>query len=114
MKFDQTGKHSSHQSHSTYSCYDLGPVYGGLHHDLKLHLSHDRSSSNLGYTYSAPSGYSYGSSFARLFLAGSYQFNPDVIETFYDVAFTSQGRFEDYLGSLYIIYNFPGILKNDK
>ena len=97
VKFDQTRKHSSHQSHSTYSCYNLGPVFGGQHHDLKLDCSHDRSSSDLGYSYSPPSGrgYSYGSSSARLFLAGSYHFNPDEIETFYYAAFTSQGRFED-------------------
>ena len=62
--------------------------------------------SNLGYTYSPPSGYSYGDSFAHSFLAGSYYFHPDEIETFYDTAFTSQGRFEDELASLvlYIIF----------
>ena len=95
VKFDQTGKHSSYPSNSTYSCYDHGPIFGGPHHDLKLHLSHHGSSSELGYTYGLPSGYTYASPSARTFLAGHDQFNPDEIETFYDAAFTSQGRFED-------------------
>ena len=115
VKFNQTGKHSSHESYSTYSCNNLGPIFGGKdRHDLKLgHVPH-YSYSDLGYTYGPPSGHIYASPFARTFLAGHDQFNPDEIETFYDVAITSQGRFEDKLASLYIIYNFPGILKNDK
>ena len=96
VKFDQTGKHSSHQSHSMYSCNNLGPIFGRKgRHDLKLDDPHYSSYSDLGYAYSPPSGSSYGDSFARTFLAGHYEFNPDEIETFYDVAFTSQGRFED-------------------
>ena len=67
---------------------------------------------NLGFTYRPPSGYRYGSTFTLSFLAGSYYFNPDEIETFYDAAFTSQGRFEDELASLYIIYNFSRNFKN--
>ena len=59
--------------------------------------------SNLGYTYSPPTGYNYGSSFARSFLAGSPHFNPDEVETFYDANFTSQGRLKD---KRYYICNF--------
>ena len=98
VKFDQTGKYSSHKSYSTYSCNNLGPIFGGKHrHDLKLAMDDLQYSSysDLGYTYSPPSGSSYGESFARTFLAGHDTFNPDEIETFYDAAFTSQGRFED-------------------
>ena len=97
VKLDQTGKYSSQQSHSTYSCNNLGPIFGGKHpvHDLKLDPFNSHSHSDLGHTYSPPSDYSYGSSFARSFLAGSYHFHPDEVETFYDAAFTSQGRFED-------------------
>ena len=62
--------------------------------------------SNLGYTYSPPSGYSSGSTFARSFLAGSYQFNPDEEETFYDANFTSQGRPVKGLALLYLIFFF--------
>ena len=51
--------------------------------------------SDLGYTYSPPTGYSYRSSFAQSFLAGSYLFNPDEVETFYDANFTSPGRLKD-------------------
>ena len=98
VKFDQTASYGSHQSNSTYSCYN-GPVFGGPSHDLKLDPSHYHSHSDLGNTYSMPSAipssYSVGSPSARSFLAGSYQFNPDEIETFYEAAFTSQGRFED-------------------
>ena len=42
------------------------------------------SHSNLGHTYSAPSGHSYGSTFAKTFLAGTYNFTPDEVETFYE------------------------------
>ena len=112
VKLNQTGLYANNQKHSIYSCYTFGPVFGGGH-DLRLYFVYKSSYSNLGFTYRPPSGYSYGDSFARSFLAGSYHFNPDEIETFYDTAFTSQGSFEDELASLYIIYNFPGILKND-
>ena len=99
-------------SQSIYTCYS-GPTFGGGP-DLLISLRYNSFYTNLGHTYSPPSGYSYPSDFARTFLAGSYRLNPDEIETIYDATFTSQGRFEDYLASLYIIYNFPGILKTDK
>ena len=89
VKFGQ--RHGS--SKSIYRCYS-GPTFGGGR-DLLISLRHNKCFTNLGYTYSPPSGYSYESTFTRSFLAGSYRFNPDEIETFYDVAFTSQGRFED-------------------
>ena len=67
-------------------------MYKRQGHDLGISPSYNSFSANLGYTYSPPSGYSYGDSFAETFLAGSYFFNPDEVETFYDVAFTSQGK----------------------
>ena len=97
-------------SKSIYRCFS-GPAFG-RGHDLLISLRHNSFYTNLGYTYSPPSGYSYRDSFAQSFLAGSSIFNPDEIETFYDAAFTSQGRFEDELASLYIIYNFSGNFKN--
>ncbi|CAH3175697.1 unnamed protein product, partial [Porites evermanni] len=90
VKLNQTGLYGYLQSHSIYTCYFYavnGPTFG-KGHDLRV--SAYRYYLNLGYTYSPPSGYSYGSSFAQSFLAGSSRFNPDEIETFYDVAFTSQ------------------------
>ena len=81
---------------------------------LSVRFPYTDSFSNLGLTYSPPRGYSYLSNFSQSFLAGSYYFNPDEIETFYDVAFTSQGKFEYWLASLYIVYSFPGILTNNK
>lgn len=41
--------------------------------------SNTNSYSNLGYSYSAPSGYS-----TKTFLAGSYNFQPDEVEVFYE------------------------------
>ena len=63
-----------------------GPTFGG---GLDIYISdyassNSNSEGNLGYTYSPPSGYSYGSTFARTFLAGSYFFTPDEVETFYE------------------------------
>ena len=83
-----------YQSYSIYNCDKFGPIFGGGN---DLYIYSHVSYSNLGHTYSPPSGYSFGSNFTRSFLAGSYHFNPDEVETFYDVAFTSQGRFEDEL-----------------
>ena len=93
VKFGQTGAFSYHRSHSIYSCYDSPPTFG-LGHDLQVRFLH-KSYSKLGYTYSPPNGYSYRSNFTRSFLAGSYFFNPDEIETFYDAAFKSQSKFGD-------------------
>ena len=106
VKFNQTGRYSYYKR-STYSCYSYGPTFGGGH-DLRAGYSPNSYNyySNLGYTYSPPSGYSYGSSFAQSFLAGSYQFNPDEVETFYDANFTSQGRPLKGLALLYWIFFF--------
>ena len=63
-----------------------GPKFGGGH-DIYIDDYASSSSSSytgLGFTYSAPSGYSYGSTFTKTFLAGTYQFTPDEIETFYE------------------------------
>ena len=65
----------------------LGPTFGGgydiciLYNDAR---SNSNSYSNLGWTYSPPRGYSYGSTFAKTFLAGTYWFTPDEVETFYE------------------------------
>ena len=63
-----------------------GPVFGG---GADIYISgyastNSNSYSDLGHTYSPPSGYSYRSTFARTFLAGSYYFTPDEVETFYE------------------------------
>ena len=85
VKLPQTGKYSSGQlSIRFYSSY--GPTFGG---GYDIHISNSASSnsisySNLGYTYSPPSGYSYSSTFAQTFLAGTYNFTPDEVETFYE------------------------------
>ena len=63
-----------------------GPTFGGGY-DIRITnsaLSNSNSYSNLGYTYSPPSGHSYSSTFAQTFLAGTDKFAPDEIETFYE------------------------------
>ena len=89
VKLTQTGQYSYRRAHSTYSCSSHGPIFGGGH---DIYVS-DYASSNtnshtsgLGYSYSAPRGYSLGSTFARTFLAGgsNYYFQPDEIEIFYE------------------------------
>ena len=63
-----------------------GPTFGGGH-DIYISdyaSSRSRSDSDLGHTYSPPSGYSYGSTFAQTFLAGAYYFRPDEVEAFYE------------------------------
>ena len=86
VKLLQTGKYSSSRAHSINSASSYGPTFGGGH---DIFISNDASSntnsdSNLGYTYDSPRGYSYGTTSARTFLAGSKYFTPDEIETFYE------------------------------
>ena len=86
LKLPQTGKDSSNRRYSIYDDRSYGPTFGGGH-DIYISNyapSSRNSNSNLGYTYSPPSGYSYGSTFAVSFLAGSYSFTPDEVETFYE------------------------------
>ena len=86
VKLPQTGgKYSSRRRYSIYNNPSYGPSFGG--HDIHISnyaSSNGNSYNNLGHTYSPPSGYSYGSTFARTFLAGTYFFTPDEIETFYE------------------------------
>ena len=68
------------------SCPGYGPIFGI---GPSIHISNYTSSNtnsyaNLGYTYSPPSGHSYGSSFTKSFLAGSYHFQSDEVEVFYE------------------------------
>ena len=80
VKLPQTGTHSIHD------CSSYGPTFGGGH-DIYIATYASSSSSsyiNLGYQYSSPSGYSYGSTFTQTFLASTYRFTPDEVETFYE------------------------------
>ena len=80
VKLPQTG------THSIYDCSSYGPTFGGGW-DIAIYdyaSSSSNNHANLGWTYSAPSGYSYGSTFTQTFLAGTYQFTPDEVETFYE------------------------------
>ena len=86
VRLPQTGQHASSNSYSIYSCSSYGPTFGGGH-DLyiaDLASSNTNSYTNLGHSYSPPNGHSYSSPFAKSFLAGNYNFQPDEVETFYE------------------------------
>ena len=77
---------SSSNSYAIASCPSNGPSFG-LGHDLHIAnqaASNTRSFTNLGNSYGAPSGHTYASTFTRTFLAGSYHFQPDEVEVFYE------------------------------
>ena len=78
LKLNQTGIDST----SISSCSDSGPMFGA-----DMYISRGGSSgsfTNLGYDYSPPPGYSENSEFTKSFLAGSYYFQPDEVEVFYE------------------------------
>ena len=81
----QSGKNSYYKE-SIYFYSSYGPTFGGGYdiHIKNYASSNSNSYSDLGWTYSPPSGYSYTSTFAKTFLAGTYEFTPDEVETFYE------------------------------
>ena len=86
LKLDQTGRNASSTYCSIYSCSSHGPTFG---HGLDIFIANAeseayRSYTDLGITYSPPPGNSYGSSFTRSFLAGSYNFRPDEVKVVYE------------------------------
>ncbi|KAM7434950.1 hypothetical protein ABFA07_015051 [Porites harrisoni] len=88
VKLPQTGRFSSFRN-SRLSSISNGPAFGGTRDYCDLYISSDawsnsKSYSDLGHTYSPPSGYSWLSTFARTFLAGTHYFSPDEVETFYE------------------------------
>ena len=85
VKLPQTGIDSSNRR-SMYCGSGYGPIFG-YGHDIYISnyaSSNSYSEGNLGSTYSPPSGYSFQSTFAQTFLAGTYRFTPDEVETFYE------------------------------
>ena len=85
VKLSQSGRYSSNKESTNFRS-SHGPTFGGGY-DIYISnyaSSNSNSYSNLGDAYSPPSGYSYGSTFAQTFLAGTYRFTPDEVETFYE------------------------------
>ncbi|CAH3142761.1 unnamed protein product, partial [Porites evermanni] len=85
LKLPQTGERNNYRG-SIRGHSGLGPTFGGGY-DISIYdnaPSNSYTYSNLGWTYSPPSVYSYGSTFAQTFLAGTYRFTPDEVETFYE------------------------------
>ena len=64
VKLPQTGTDSSNRRYSIYDDRSYGPTFGGGHdiHISNYASSNTNSYSNLGLTYSPPSGYSYNHS----------------------------------------------------
>ena len=85
VTFRPPGKYRSYQ-HAIYGDPRYGPTFGsGYDIYIAPHASSNTNSySNLGHGYSLPAGHSYGGSFTRSFLAGSYNFQPDEVEVFYE------------------------------
>ena len=73
--------------YALYTSPNYGPTFGGGH-DLHIRNNADKnrnSRANVGYTYRAPSGYSYSNGKTQALLAGSYYFTPTEVEVFYYV-----------------------------
>ena len=87
VKLNQSGDNSRRQ-YSIYSCSYYGPTFGGGHDIYIANNAYSSSSYSSFYTYRPPSGYSSGSSF----LAGSYSFTPDEIETFFYKTIIPEGE----------------------
>ena len=69
-----------------YTNVGYGPTFGGgldIYIANNANNAHTNSYTNFGYTYQAPSGYSYRSTKAKNLLAGAYKFIPSEVETFY-------------------------------
>jgi len=85
VTFRPPGKYYSYQD-AIWSGPGYGPIFGTGHDILiaSYASSNTNSYANLGHGYNAPSGHSYGSSFTQSFLAGTYAFQPDEVEVFYE------------------------------
>ncbi|XP_078352755.1 uncharacterized protein LOC144637557 [Oculina patagonica] len=86
LKLNQTGELSHMKDWSIVSCSDHGPIFGG---GPDVYIPSNASSSNSsftnpGHTYSAPTGHIAGSPFTQSFLAGSWYFQTDEVEVFYE------------------------------
>ena len=68
VKLPKKGLYISYR-YSIYDCSSYGPTFGGGHDIAIYESSSSICYTNLGHDYSAPSGYSYGSTFTQTFLA---------------------------------------------
>ena len=77
--------HVKSSGNAIYGNSGYGPTFGGGH-DIYIANSagsNTNSYSNLGHTYVQLAGYRYGSSNTRSLFAGSYNFQPNEVEVFY-------------------------------
>ena len=90
VKMNQNGSYNYSPWYAIYSCSSYGPTFGGGH-DIHIanYAAYSSSSYSYLWTYRPPSGYGYG---ASSFLAGSYTFTPDEIETFFYERFIPEGE----------------------
>ena len=103
-------------SYAIYSRSSYGPTFGGGH-DINVRDSsntNENSYSNFGYSYQLPKNITYGSTEAKSYLAGSYNWKTTEIEVYqvtpyipYSVTFLHNGcLFVFYSKKLLINYNF--------
>ena len=87
VKLPQKGQHHS-LNRSIRDCPTSGPTFGPNDFQIADYASGGGSNTNLGHTYSPPSGYNYGDTFSYTFLHGGsgYFFTPDEVEVFYETA----------------------------
>ena len=70
---------------AVYTNAGYGPTFGGGH-DLYVAnnaVGSTASYANLGHTYRPPSGYGYNAVKTKNLLAGTYNYKPNEVETFY-------------------------------
>jgi len=85
VTFRPPGKYGSYQD-AIYDHSSYGPTFGSGH-DIYIApyaSSNTNSYSNFGHGYSPPAGHNCCNSFTQSFLAGSYNFQPDEVEVFYE------------------------------
>ena len=71
---------------ATFCFPTYGPTFGGGYdfYIASYASTNTNSYSNLGHSYNPPAGHNYGTSFTASFLAGSYNFQPNEVEVFYE------------------------------
>ena len=77
--------HVKKTDNAIYGNSGYGPTFGGGHdiHIANNAGSNTNSYNNLGHSYVQVAGYKYSASDTRSLLAGSYQFQPQEVEVFY-------------------------------
>lgn len=98
VKLNQSGYYAyAGPQYAIYSCSNYGPTFGAGH-DIYIanNAAYSSSSRSNLYTFRPLSGYG-----STSFLAGSYYFTPDEIETFFYKTFILEGEILFYFSFIY-------------